>query len=129
MFKLIYLLSFLAVTSLLSCEKKVATPATTHTNPNNSDTNSGKIFTIAGNGIEGYSGNGGQATAAELTLPCGVAVDASGNIYIADGGNSLIRKVNTSGIISTFAGVRYVGYSGDGGAATAAELNFPDGLA
>jgi trimeric autotransporter adhesin len=134
MFKLIYLLSFLAVTSLLSCEKKVATPATTTpTNPNNQDTNSGKIFIVAGNGYfsgagGGYSGDGGQATAAELHAPTGVTVNGSGNIYISDAENYRVRKVNTSGIISTFAGGNHAGYSGDGGSATAAELQNPFGL-
>jgi trimeric autotransporter adhesin len=128
MIKLIYLLSFLAVTSLLSCEKKVATPATTHINPNNTDTNSGKIFIVAGNGTEGYSGDGGQATVAELAHPSGIAADASGNVYISDAQNWRVRKVNTSGIISTYAGINYAGYSGDGGPASAAELSFPYGL-
>jgi hypothetical protein len=91
---------------------------------------SGIISTIAGmGGIGGYSGDGGPATAAELYLPYGVAVDSSGNIYIADGYYSRIRKVDTSGIISTFAGSAATGYSGDGGPATDAELNNPWGLA
>ena len=86
---------------------------------------SGIISTIAGNGTFGYSGDGIAATAAELHLPCGVAVDASGNVYIADLGNYRIRKVNTSGIISTFAGNGSIGYTGDGGAATAAAIGGP----
>jgi len=86
---------------------------------------SGIISTIAGNNSlsHGYSGNGGPATAAQLNGPRGVVVDASGNIYIADAGNYVVRKVNASGIISTFAGNDTLGYTGDGGAATAARLS------
>ncbi|SVB45313.1 uncharacterized protein METZ01_LOCUS198167, partial [marine metagenome] len=84
---------------------------------------SGNISTIAGTGTEGYSGDGGAATSAKLSQPWGVNVDASGNVYIADTENHRIRKVNTSGIISTFAGTGTEGYSGDGGAATSAKLN------
>jgi trimeric autotransporter adhesin len=80
------------------------------------------ITTIAGNGTWGYNGDGGPATAAELNSPWGVTVDMVGNTYIADRGNNCIRKINTSGIISTIAGNGTSGYSGDGGAATAAEL-------
>ena len=65
----------------------------------------GIITTVAGNGTEGYSGDGGLATNAELYYPFGVAVDSNGNIYIADSGNNRIRKVNsTTGIITTIAG-------------------------
>ena len=87
------------------------------------------ITTIAGNGINGYSGDGGSATTAELNFPRGVAIDASGNIYLADGDNNVIRKVSTNGIITTIAGNGTSGYSGDGGIATAAQLNFPIGIA
>ena len=90
---------------------------------------SGIITTIAGNGIFGYSGDGGAATAAELNGPSGVAVDGSGNVYIAVDGDSRIRKVNTSGIITTLAGNGTLGFSGDGGAATAAELRNADVVA
>ena len=94
----------------------------------------GIISTIAGNGTNGYSGDGGQATAAGFRGPSGVSVDASGNVYIADYINSVIRTVNTAGIINTFAGrdssgIGIAGYTGDGGAATAAELYFPQGVA
>ena len=83
------------------------------------------ITTIAGNGIEGYSGDGDSATDAALFNPHGVAVDAVGNIYISDWVNNRIRKVNTSGIITTMAGNGTEGYSGDGGPATEAALNRP----
>jgi uncharacterized protein (TIGR03437 family) len=89
----------------------------------------GNIYTIAGNGTSGYSGDGGAATNAELTLPAGVVVDSSGNIYIADYGNSTVRKVDTKGNISTVAGNGTVGYSGDGGPANKATLSAPYGLA
>ncbi len=89
-------------------------------------TTSGIITTVAGNGTAGYSGDGGQATSANLNYPNGVCVDASNNMYIADFSNKVVRKVNTSGIISTIAGKTTAGYSGDGGQATAAEMNGPD---
>jgi trimeric autotransporter adhesin len=90
----------------------------------------GSISTIAGNRTIGYSGNGGPATSATLAYPNGVAVDAAGNLYIADTNNHVIRRVAAAGgAISTFAGNHNAGYSGDGGAATSAALNFPAGLA
>ena len=86
----------------------------------------GIISTVAGNGTVGYSGDGGAATSAELTYPNGVAVDSVGNIYIADTQNNRIREVTAStGNISTVAGNGTFGYSGDGGAATSAELTSP----
>ncbi len=89
----------------------------------------GKISTVAGDGTEGYSGDGGAATSAELYYPYGVAVDTAGNIYFADTRNYRIRKVTVStGKISTVAGDGTSGYSGDGGAATSAEIN-PFGVA
>jgi sugar lactone lactonase YvrE len=94
----------------------------------------GIITTVAGNGYNagsgsgGYSGDGGAATSAELNVPTGVAVDACGNLFIADNGNNVIRKVSANGIISTVAGNGTGGYSGDGGAATNAELNNPSGV-
>ena len=90
---------------------------------------SGIISTIAGTGTAGYSGDGGPATAAELFSPWGISVDGTGNVYIADAGNNRIRKVNTSGVISTFAGNGTAGYSGDGGQATAAEIKTARGVA
>jgi sugar lactone lactonase YvrE len=90
---------------------------------------SGIITTVAGNGGAGYSGDGGAATNASLYYPRGVAVDASGNVYIADYYNNGIRKVGTNGIITTVAGNGTAGYSGDGGAATNASLHYPFGVA
>lgn len=87
------------------------------------------ITTIAGNDTAGYSGDGGMATAAEINYPEGLAVDGSGNVYIADYNNDRIRKVTSAGIITTIAGTGAIGYTGDGGAATAAELNGPTGIA
>ncbi len=86
----------------------------------------GIISTIAGNGTQGYSGDGGAATAAELHNAAFVTLDATGNLYITD--NSRIRKINTSGIISTFCGNGTMGFSGDGGQATNAEFTNPAGL-
>ena len=89
----------------------------------------GIITTIAGNGSLGYSGDGYAATSAELNTPCGVAVDASGNVYIADGNNHVIRKVTVStGIITTIAGNGIPGYGGDGGLASASQLNQPSNV-
>jgi uncharacterized protein (TIGR03437 family) len=90
---------------------------------------SGIISTVAGDGTQGYSGDGGPATIAKLTDPAGLAVDGAGNLYIADSLNNRIRKVGTNGIISTVAGDGTYGYSGDGGSATSAELNDPFGAA
>ncbi|WP_162616221.1 S-layer homology domain-containing protein [Paenibacillus lutimineralis] len=90
---------------------------------------SGNISTVAGGRGNGYSGDGGPATSAKLSYPDGVAVDSSGNLYIADKGNHRIRKVDTSGTISTVAGTGVRGYSGDGGDAASAQLNSPLGVA
>jgi sugar lactone lactonase YvrE len=89
----------------------------------------GVITTVAGNGTGGYSGNGGPATRAELLFPTGVVVDAVGDLFIADSGNSVIREVNTSGIITTVAGNGTHGYSGDNGPATTAKLYDAAGVA
>lgn len=86
----------------------------------------GIITTVAGTGTAGYSGDGGSATSAKLNYPSGIAVDSSGNIYIADSTNSVVRKITAStGIITTVAGNGAIAYSGDGGAATSAELDEP----
>lgn len=93
---------------------------------------SGTLTILAGNGIPGYSGDGGPATQAQLYLSTQsqVAVDSSGNVYIADTNNCVIREVNTSGIISTFAGIPdQCSYGGDGGPATSAYLSYPYGVA
>ena len=89
----------------------------------------GIITTFAGTGSAGYSGDGGPATAALLDYPWSVASDFSGNVYIADYYNHRVRMVNTSGIITTIAGVGTPGFSGDGGPATAAQIYYPYGVA
>jgi trimeric autotransporter adhesin len=88
----------------------------------------GVIAAVAGNGTQGFSGDGGPATAAQLSLPQSVAVDSAGNVYIADTYNNRIRKV-ANGVISTVAGNGTPGFSGDNGPATGAELNLPVGVA
>ncbi len=91
---------------------------------------SGIITTVAGNGTATFSGDGSKATAAELSFPSDVALDSAGNLYIMDQGNLRVRKVDTNGIISTYAGNGTQGFSGDGGQATAASFNQrPNGLA
>lgn len=86
----------------------------------------GIITTIAGNGTPGYSGDGGPATAAQLNTPLGLAVDGAGNVFIADAGNGLVRRVDAlTGEITSVAGDGSAGFSGDGGPATLAALNFP----
>ncbi len=86
---------------------------------------SGIISTVIGTGAAGSSGDGGPATAATIYQPTSVDIDTFGNIYLADQLNCKIRKVNSSGIISTIAGTGTVGYTGDGGPATAARLYYP----
>ena len=88
----------------------------------------GVITTVAGSGTEGYSGDNGPATNAQLYSPLGVAVDSAGNLYIADNSNARIRKVS-NGVITTVAGNGTFGYGGDGGPATGAELQQPWGVA
>ena len=92
-------------------------------------TASGKISTIAGNGTAGFGGDLGFATSAKLQNPSGIAVDSAGTLYIADKANNRIRKVITTGIINTIAGNGTAGFSGDGGIATAAQLQMPSGVA
>jgi sugar lactone lactonase YvrE len=90
----------------------------------------GIISTVAGSGISGYAGDGTLATTAKLNNPSGVAVDNKGNIFVADNGNNVIRKVDAvSGIITTFAGTGTRGYSGDDSSAISATLNYPYALA
>ena len=94
------------------------------------DAVTGIITTLAGSGITGFGGDGGAATSAMLNIPTGLAIDASGNIYIADAGNNRIRRVDAvTGIITTVAGNGTAAFAGDGGIATAASLNSPDGVA
>ncbi len=91
-------------------------------------TQSGIISTIAGTGSAGYSGDGGSATSAQLKKPFGICIDSSNNIYIADNGNSRIRMFTVGGNISTVAGTGTVGCSGDGGSATSAQIDKPNGI-
>lgn len=86
------------------------------------------ITTIAGNGIPGFSGDGGPATSAPLRSPKAVAVTAAGVLYIADTGNNRIRRIGADGIISTYAGRESPGYGGDGGPAASAPLEAPGGV-
>ncbi len=98
----------------------------------------GQVVTVAGDGAAGYSGDGRLAAFAELNSPTGVAVDSDGNLYIADSANNVIRRVDAkTGIITTVAGDYAAdkandglgGFSGDGGPATSAQLNDPQGVA
>ena len=84
---------------------------------------SGIITTVAGNDATRYSGDGGAATSARMQNPYGVAVDGSGNLFIADNKNARVRRVSTEGIITTAAGNGTRGYSGDGGPASSAQIN------
>src|ERR1700680_724424 len=88
----------------------------------------GVITTVAGNGTAGYTGDKGAATSAELNNPTGVALDSSGNLYIADSANNVVRMVSSSGTITTFAGNNTLGYSGDMALATGAQLSNPVGV-
>ena len=85
----------------------------------------GILTVVAGNGLSGFSGDGGPATSASFFFIQGVAVDAVGNIYIADSSVDRIRKVNPDGTITTVAGNGSRGFSGDGGPATSASLREP----
>ena len=91
----------------------------------------GNISTVAGTGTPGYTGDGGQATSAELDYPAGVAVDSSGNLFISDMKNQVIRKVTSSGVISTYAGNQALGlgFGTDNVPATSGQLYNPLGLA
>ncbi len=89
----------------------------------------GVISTIAGSGTVGYAGDNGAGPSAMLNSPTSVAVDGSGNVYIADFGNNVIRKLTAGGTISTVAGTGRQGYSGDNGPGTQAQLNGPQGVA
>ncbi|MFI9357799.1 NHL domain-containing protein [Streptomyces lydicus] len=89
----------------------------------------GQIGTVAGTGTAGFSGDDGPAAAAELNCPYGVAVDSTGNLYIADTDNHRVRQVTPDGQIRTVAGTGTPGFSGDGGPAATAQLNSPYGVA
>ena len=89
----------------------------------------GAIQTYAGSNGLGSSGDGGPATSALMLSPRNVALDSAGNLYISEFGANRVRKVTTQGVISTVAGTGIAGFGGDGGLATAAQLNFPAGLA
>ncbi len=88
----------------------------------------GIITTVAGTGVSGFGGDGGPASAALLSNPEGIAVDTACNLYISEHSNNRIRKVDTGGIITTFAGTGIAGYSGDGGPPSAAEIQEPTGV-
>lgn len=90
---------------------------------------SGMITTVAGNGISGFSGDGGPAKSALLSFPTGITIDPSGNILFTDGGNYRVRKIDAQGIITTIAGTGVMGYSGDGGPAIDATFSGMFGLA
>ncbi len=90
---------------------------------------SGVISTIAGTGVAGYNGDNISAASAQLNLPYGLALDATGNLYVADGQNHRIRKISTTGVITTVAGTGVAGYNGDNIPATSATLNDPQGFA
>lgn len=93
------------------------------------DAATGIITTVAGTGTHGYNGDGGLASAAQLSYPSGLATDAAGNLFIADAGNARVRRVDAvTGIITTVAGDGTYGLPGDGGPATSAHLDYPEGL-
>jgi sugar lactone lactonase YvrE len=89
----------------------------------------GAITTVAGNGVAGFSGDGGPAIAARLNSPSGIALDAAGNLYIADQANNRVRRVSPDGSIATVAGNGTEGFSGDGGQAAGAQIAQPSGVA
>ena len=89
----------------------------------------GKISTLAGDGTSGFTGDGGVGTAAQISDVHGIAVDGSGNVYVADTSNNRIRKIDSKGVITTFAGNGTRGYSGDNDTAVKAAIYFPAGLA
>src|SRR6185312_3840189 len=89
----------------------------------------GVLTTIAGNGAFGFSGDGGPATSATLSTPYYLAVDSQDRVLISDLANNRIRRIETDGTINTIVGNGTAGFSGDGGPATAAEINQPYGIA
>lgn len=94
------------------------------------ESTTGAVTTVAGNGSAGYTGDGGPATSATLDLPQGIAVDASSNLFVADTGNNVIRRIDAvTGIITTVAGNGSGGFGGDGGPATGASMGLPQRVA
>jgi streptogramin lyase len=94
------------------------------------DARTGIVTTVAGTGSSGFSGDGGPATAAKLSYPKGTEIGPDGNLYIADNNNHRVRRVDlATGVITTVAGTGSAGFSGDGGPATAAQLNEPRNIA
>ena len=89
----------------------------------------GQVSTYAGTGTAGYTGDGGPASAATLNFPTQLAFDPNYNLYVADAGNNVVRKITTGGVITTVAGTGVAGFSSDGSVATQAMLNFPDSIA
>jgi hypothetical protein len=92
-------------------------------------TPSGSRSVYAGTGVAGYSGDGGQASAAQLHTPHGLAIGADGSVYFSDRTNSRVRVISRQAVISTYAGNGTAGFSGDGGAATAAEIDYVEAVA
>src|SRR5947207_1446649 len=92
-------------------------------------TPNGIINTVTGTSVAGFSGDGGPAAGAQLRTPRSVAVDPSGNVFIADASNARIRKIDAGGTINTFAGVGITGFAGDGGPAINAQIGTPEGIA
>ena len=86
------------------------------------------MLPVAGTGSAGFSGDGGPATAGMLDRPVALAVDAAGSVFVSDGGNNRVRRIDTAGTITTIAGTGVEGNSGDGGPATEATITFPQGL-
>jgi sugar lactone lactonase YvrE len=89
----------------------------------------GAVTIVAGDGVQGFAGDGGPATAAELDSPSGLAMDGAGNLFIGDTHNHRVREVSAGGMITTVAGTGIAGFAGDGGAAMAARLDRPTALA
>ena len=89
----------------------------------------GNITTVAGTGASGSGGDGGPATRAQFVEPAGLAFDRSGNLYVADLLDNRVRRIGTTGIITTLAGTGVAGFSGDSGLATSAQLDGPSSVA
>jgi hypothetical protein len=89
----------------------------------------GLISTIAGSGVAGFSGDGNFATSGQFNAPWSIAISGDGSFYIADFYNNRVRKIDSTGMLSTMAGNGNAGYSGDGGYATVASLNSPASIA